>query len=254
MLVVMLASSVIVILVGTYVAARLGLRAVRAGGLPEFSVAVALGSFAAVAYPTLLMAVFLRGHVDPLVLRVLAVICVIAYAFTVGGIAFFTYSVYRRGVLWARALTGFTVVLVVAAALFSIDAWRPDGTRANLYGAKLFNACFVLTFAWAAVEALRYYAMLRRRLALGLADPVIGNRFLLWGLGSAVSTACNVGMGVLTYSGNSDNVPINGMLQSISGFVSAATWLLTFAPPQRYLAWVRRRAGVVDVGGSESSL
>ena len=40
----------------------------------------------------------------------------------------------------------------------------------------------VLAFAWGGFEALRYFFLLRRRQALGLADPVVTNRFLLWAI------------------------------------------------------------------------
>ena len=36
---------------------------------------------------------------------------------------------------------------------------------------------------WGAAESLRYFSMMRRRAKLGLADPLVTNRFLLWGLG-----------------------------------------------------------------------
>lgn len=41
-----------------------------------------------------------------------------------------------------------------------------------------------LAFACAAVESLRYYAASRKRLRLGLSEPVVTNRFLLWGVWS----------------------------------------------------------------------
>src|SRR5690606_3537968 len=37
---------------------------------------------------------------------------------------------------------------------------------------------------WTMVESYRYYGLLRRRLALGLSDPLLTNRFFLWGIPS----------------------------------------------------------------------
>ena len=50
-------------------------------------------------------------------------------------------------------------------------------------GGTLTSALCTANLLWGAVESLRYYALMRRRLRLGLADPLVTNRFLLWGLG-----------------------------------------------------------------------
>ena len=45
-------------------------------------------------------------------------------------------------------------------------------------------------FAWPAFESGRYAAAMRRRLAIGLGDPVLADRFRLWAISScAVSCA-----------------------------------------------------------------
>src|SRR5262249_36825653 len=51
-------------------------------------------------------------------------------------------------------------------------------------------------------ESLRYYALLRKRVALGLADPAVANRVLLWGLMGATALACVLVDTVLLYSGS----------------------------------------------------
>ncbi|MFK7894917.1 MAG: hypothetical protein AB8G23_03725 [Myxococcota bacterium] len=49
-----------------------------------------------------------------------------------------------------------------------------------------------IPFLWGFCEALRYYAQMRRRLTLGLADPVVANRFLPSGMAlSAGSLHCD---------------------------------------------------------------
>jgi hypothetical protein len=42
----------------------------------------------------------------------------------------------------------------------------------------------VLAFAGAGLESLRYYAASKKRLRLGLSEPIVTNRFLLWGIWS----------------------------------------------------------------------
>ena len=57
---------------------------------------------------------------------------------------------------------------------------------------SVLSVAFLATFAWTSSEALRYYGLMRRRFALGLADAVVVNRFLIWGGGAAISTALTV--------------------------------------------------------------
>lgn len=113
---------------------------------------------------------------------------------------------------------------------------------------------------WAFVESARYYAMLRRRVALGIGDPVVGNRFLLWvlwtggffGLGLVVNSvrvinlasngwvAQSTGMAVSAEAGWA-MVVIRTTVALVSPVIAAALWL-GFFPPQRYLGWIRTRA------------
>ena len=45
-----------------------------------------------------------------------------------------------------------------------------------------FNGLNASVLVWAHLECLLYYRTMRRRQRLGLADPVLANRFLLWSL------------------------------------------------------------------------
>ena len=37
-------------------------------------------------------------------------------------------------------------------------------------------------YLWTSVESLTWWRRMHRRVALGLADPVVANRFFLWGV------------------------------------------------------------------------
>lgn len=98
--------------------------------------------------------------------------------------------------------------------------------------------------AWMSFECLRYYSALRRRLRLGLADPLIAHRFLLWGLGIG---AAAVGYGVAVLHRAIYATGIQGHAWSLGAvaflaFGSAGAIALAFFPPRAYRRWVRGRS------------
>jgi hypothetical protein len=102
----------------------------------------------------------------------------------------------------------------------------------------------MLAYLWTAWEALRYHGLMRRRVRLGLADPAVCDRFLLWGLMALFVTA-----GVLLNSVALAlrieilESPWILLASSSTGLAQAVLLVLAFAPPSAYLAWVRARAG-----------
>jgi hypothetical protein len=111
---------------------------------------------------------------------------------------------------------------------------------------------FALTFGWMAVESLRYHGFLRRRLALGLAEPVSTDRFLVWGTGSAATCLLVLLLSWLYLQGLTlmSGSLVASVLVSASGLVNAVVPYLTFTPPAAYLRFVQTRAerGAVDHG------
>jgi hypothetical protein len=109
-----------------------------------------------------------------------------------------------------------------------------------------------------AFESFRYWRMLRRRLRLGLADPVVTNRFLLWTVWAACSTL-NFVADLASRSfywlwyGTIQPVPeyLAAMVgptiivTMVLGCVSAVTLFLTFFPTPAYLRWVQARAAAL---------
>ncbi len=93
-------------------------------------------------------------------------------------------------------------------------------------------------YAWATFESFLEHGRARRRRALGLADPVTVNRFLLWGVAMGAITAMFVnGLVSNAFSPTPASQLVDGVLAAIA---SAAIWL-TFFAPRRYLE--RLRAG-----------
>ena len=97
---------------------------------------------------------------------------------------------------------------------------------------------------WGSGEAFRYWLMMQRRLELGLADPVVTNRFLLWslgagtaGLGSLIGMIAQLSTGLTMLE-----LPWVMASSSAHGFVAAIALWLAFVPPAGYVRYLRARA------------
>ncbi len=157
----------------------------------------------------------------------------------------FTRVVFRPDALWARRLelvgAGGTLATLGVLAL---DGGYSDETAASILAANAFRA---LSCGWSFAEALRYRRSMQRRAALGLGDPLVANRFLLWSLwmGSlTLSLAFVLAMRVAAHASGpalESMVPallpiVRGVMAATSGAALVALWL-TFFPPPAYQRW-----------------
>jgi hypothetical protein len=159
----------------------------------------------------------------------------------------FTWRVFRPGAAWARALAIALCASLLATAVASVLAPARGGALLAHHHA---DTCLkILSLAWGAFEALRYWRVTRRRVALGLADPLICASFLCWG----VSLASGAFGFVLIYAALLARVPgepLGGGVQlviSLCGVVTAAGLYLAFLPPKRWAHWIGARAAAQAV-------
>ena len=172
-------------------------------------------------------------------------------AMSVGGTTtyVFTWIVFRHPQLWARA------IVVLAAALF-----------AGTWLAQLFTTGFAFhpgamtdpitlvasgvrigALAWASIESLAWWRMMRRRGRLGMGNPVVENRFLLWGVGiGAAALGSVVGLVVPMLTSLTSMDPVLQLSSSLHGLAAAVAMWLAFLPPPAYLRWVESRAAAVS--------
>lgn len=148
----------------------------------------------------------------------------------------FTWKVYHPHSRVARGavLAGGLVLLAVYAEM----AWRGFPVKAP----GLRHLPLVTALLWGAIEALRYRARMRRRARLGLGDPVVENRFLVWGIGAAaagIGSVLSVVAGTL-YGAEALVDPGLLLLLSLHGMVAALCMWLAFLPPQAYLRRLTR--------------
>ena len=184
---------------------------------------------------------------------VLAVVLTVGYASSSAGLSttlHFTRRVFRpgRGAAFAFCVASGTAIwlgwlgYVVTGG---VAHGRFEGTWYWVMTSGMF-ACN----AWVAFEPVRYYAQLRRRVRLGLCEPIVAERMLLWGLGS-VARASMVLMGPITARhlqtlGDSQAARLSAgasvlVLTSLLGLLTASAYWLAFEPPRAYVRWVEQR-------------
>lgn len=147
-----------------------------------------------------------------------------------------TVAMFRSGVGWARALA--TVVVAILGGSWIAEAATGDFARptgeTGLYWIGL--GARALPFLWCAAESWHYHGMLRRRLALGLADRVVTDRLRLWATSSTgVFAAFAVFASGLVSGVDVSSSPWVLGPTSLAGWISGVTLWLAFLPPGWYL-------------------
>jgi hypothetical protein len=164
----------------------------------------------------------------------------------------FTWRVFRAEALWARLAMLAASLAMAALALGLIHAASQGSTLSEVLPrtrpwAVGIVSMVVLAFAWGGFEALRYFFLLRRRQALGLADPVVTNRFLLWAIADWTAVVLCGSVASFLLAGKAVLIdPLALCTIALAGTVMSVTWYLTFFPPVAYLRYVGYAPGEGD--------
>lgn len=121
----------------------------------------------------------------------------VAHAMMAAGLCGFTLfvaRVFRPDEGWARGITALLILLQILSlpALVLFGGHRDE----QHFSVAVVGLIRVLPFFWAFLESRRYAKLMRRRLELGLADPIVANRFSLF----ALWTGALVGLPVLLFA------------------------------------------------------
>jgi len=152
----------------------------------------------------------------------------------------FVWLVFRPDEAWAR---GFAALLALGCLSMPVvnhlvpwSGGLPSamGPRAALRTAAYF---------WASVEALRYARLMARRVRFGLAEPLVADRFRLWGIAHLFAA---VMIGFFTLGGAlhvRHNVWADACawVATASGLPATFSLALSFFPPAFYVRAVERR-------------
>ena len=216
--------------------------------LPELLIAVLIFGVGTVAVG---LGFCIRSLLAPGALREAALfVPVLGADVGIAALCVFTWQVYRPQSHMARAVAfaAMTVMfgLLVYAALCGSATILDRGVLS-----LLASTVWAGSMGWSAVEALHYWSAMRRRLRLGLADPLVTNRVLLWGVatgtaavGIAIGASGRHLLGIVDYERSWVTFCYAG-----HGAVSAIAFWLAFGPPKAYVRWV---VGSADAGLVES--
>jgi len=234
--------------VGSAIGARLLGVARRTRQLPELLVGTAIFMYSGLALPALLamgLPWISLGTARALQLTQQAANCAALTA-----LILFTWRAFRPDAGWARLASsaGIAVALVASWGTVSVAPDAP-GASAMPPQVRPYVSLMILvwtgTFLWTGLESVRFHSKMRRRLAIGLGDPMVCNRFLLWAIWGIACFALGIldlGYNVAGLDLSRHPAPLLTICASTS--LSSAVWYLAFFAPEGYerLVSARRRA------------
>lgn len=235
--------------VATVVAIRMLRLAVRTGELPELFIGASLLLGGSIGFPPLAVAPALAGAEPGLALR-LGLAGIVALHLSSWSNALGWRAIFHPGDRWARYTAVVCTVLLflslshrLAGMSTSILGGDPSAQFASGYTASLVAQA--APYCLMSFSAFRYRAKLRRRLALGLADPVVVNRIALWGATSGVVVVqYAISLATLHVRHLPEIAAIYQTVVAGLGLVLSVLLYLAFLPPKAYLRRVARRGGV----------
>jgi len=169
----------------------------------------------------------------------------------------FTWRVFHPDSGAVRGFVFLLVALQVATTVFALATGAAHSEESNALVAT--NAMRVLPTIWACAESIRYWRLMKRRVGLGLADPVVANRFALWGVwtgafaalpGVALVLRIVLPIVLADSAGQIDTHAVQDtvlgplrVLMGVAALFGIVALTLSFFPPAWYLARVRSKLG-----------
>lgn len=246
-----LVATAIFVLGSFVVGFRLVSLARRTRQAPELLLGSAILGTAVLGYGVLIVGMILRSTLGsdpvPTSLVVLTGFGKVSHDLGVSLFLVFAVSVFRPREAWARILAGAAMLLIWTGLVWGAvqGSFRVDNT---LSAAWWCEYAVIWTYSlWLVFESYRYWRLMRRRAELGLADPMVTNRFLLWGTGS-LFTFLATGIASIPFvlvgspERMADLAPPIYVATAITGVCSISCSYLAFLPPAWFEARVRRRA------------
>ncbi len=161
----------------------------------------------------------------------------------VSGLAIGTWRIYRPDTSWAAAASAGVCALAAVGCAIRILPGSIGSSQDGAIHSVFSYASSVAAYGWATIEAFRYHAQLQRRLALGLASPVVAEQFRLWGISGACALGTTAASGGFMYAlgRNLSSSPAAFIAVQIALFVASVALWFAFYPPAFYRRRLARR-------------
>jgi hypothetical protein len=216
----------------------------RTGEMPERLIGWGLLAGGAVGYPASVAALSLAAAAPEVALRA-GVTSVLGLSLASASLLLAWRTIYHPTEAWARRVSMGLLAFLAVALVDRLAGYDPAAVALSRghgvpRGFFLSVVAGALPYAATTLSGLRYHAMLRKRIPLGLADPVVAKRILLWSLTSCavvVQYACALGSLLLWRW--FDPTQLTTAIVGSLGLSIALLLLLSFFPPP---AWMRRPA------------
>ncbi len=166
--------------------------AARTRQLPETAIGLSLFLAGGVGTALTVLAVLI-SELAPHVVQVLNQIAIVVNHIGYGLLFVFVWRVFRPSEVWAALLFGICTIVLVVGGIGMMRELVPGqplpgrGESGTFWFWLTLSARFVV-YGWAAIESFRYHAMMKRRLAIGLAQQDVVDRFFYWGVSTVAAS------------------------------------------------------------------
>jgi len=164
----------------------------------------------------------------------------IIYTISVYFLLEFTRSVFRSNQAWSRWLVyALLLALVLGVGVSSMQGDWEGYTVSNPWFWSEWLG-YTLTPLWVGVEGIRAFRNARKRVRIGLCDPVVANRYLLWGLFGIFQVCASLVIVEMYADYETDQYFASGPDLVLGGFeiLAAAVAWLAFFSPTFYRNWI----------------
>ena len=160
-------------------------------------------------------------------------------------VAIFTARVFRPDDRWARWIVQGVAILFLAGVGGSALTGDWEGFSLGNPFFWLEWVGYTLPFGWAAAEAFHQYLQARRRVSIGLCEPSVCNRLLLWSLFGLIQVLGSFVLIGQYAAYERENVFSSSWDYLYGGTMIAALLVMWFAffPPASFVRWVNRSTG-----------
>ena len=229
------------VLASLVVGTRLVRLAVSTRRTAELRIGAGLVLMAVLGYPLMVVARKAQALPDPTraAMALGAAVCLAVGSWL---IIAFVRGVFRPESTIARVVTwsyGACAAALVVSQTSGFGWWAWVSQQQGPWAAARWLT--LVPICWGGVESLRYWLRMRRRLALGLADPVVTDRFRLFGVAMLGGFIANAGTVVCQVQGiEVVGTALGAVVVSPASLAAVSLWL-AFLPPAAYTSRLRRR-------------